>query len=318
MRARIKKWVSDLGLYSTFLKLRRTYYWGVELLVLVPAQLGTGLVDSWLSGAYLLYPRLHRVKSFLRNYTGEKLYTIPQCASSGQLSFYVPNADCYFRAKTLLTKEPETLEWIDQYGGSDMVFYDVGASTGVFSIYAARKFPGMLVYAFEPSMMNAGQLVRNIFLNQLEHRVDCIFNPLSDREEFAAFNQTSSQEGSAMSMFGVDFDRVGAPQELPKLSYRTFGMGLDRLTDVYRMPIPDLMKIDVDGIEHLVLKGARANLRHVKTVLIEVDEQFPAQQEGVAKLLHEAGLTWKAKLRSKEYSEQPSDQGTYNHIWVRE
>ena len=49
---------------------------------------------------------------------------------SSTLSLRIPNAVCRYRAETFEIKEPETLEWIDEYGG-DGAFYDVGANVGL-------------------------------------------------------------------------------------------------------------------------------------------------------------------------------------------
>ncbi|QTN30434.1 hypothetical protein HZ993_12125 [Rhodoferax sp. AJA081-3] len=47
--------------------------------------------------------------------------------------------------------EPELLNWIDAMPPRS-VMYDIGASNGIFSVYAAAK--GVDVYAFEPDPSN--------------------------------------------------------------------------------------------------------------------------------------------------------------------
>ena len=68
-----------------------------------------------------------------------------------KLKFYCPNGITYWRAKTLLKKEPETIEWIDSFKKDD-VFWDVGANVGTYSLYAGMK--GIKTLAFEPSAGN--------------------------------------------------------------------------------------------------------------------------------------------------------------------
>ena len=72
---------------------------------------------------------------------------------------YTPNGICDYRHNTFSTKEPEMLEWIDEYGGG--VFFDVGASIGIYSLYYTATQQGS-VYSFEPSPFNLRQLVKNI------------------------------------------------------------------------------------------------------------------------------------------------------------
>ena len=40
------------------------------------------------------------------------------------------------------------------------------------------------------------------------------------------------------------------------------------------IPVPDYIKMDVDGIEHLILKGGSRVLREVAGILIEVNEDY--------------------------------------------
>ena len=81
------------------------------------------------------------------------------------LTFYVPNRLSYYRVDTFHLKEPETLEWVDNFK-KESVFWDIGANIGLYSCYAAKK-NFTKVYAFEPSIFNLEWLGKNIFLNNL-------------------------------------------------------------------------------------------------------------------------------------------------------
>ena len=56
----------------------------------------------------------------------------------GKISFYCHGEVPLIRARTLLTKEPETILWIDDFNKDD-VFWDVGANIGPYSLYAAKR-----------------------------------------------------------------------------------------------------------------------------------------------------------------------------------
>ena len=58
----------------------------------------------------------------------------------GRLTLHCPGELTVFRATTFLSKEPETIEWIDTFRQDD-VFWDIGANVGLYSLYAALK-PG--------------------------------------------------------------------------------------------------------------------------------------------------------------------------------
>ena len=56
--------------------------------------------------------------------------------SHGIISFYCPGGRTVGRANTLLTKEKNTIAWIDSL--EEGVFWDIGANVGVFTLYAAQ------------------------------------------------------------------------------------------------------------------------------------------------------------------------------------
>ena len=52
------------------------------------------------------------------------------------IKFSLKNNSTYYRARTLLTKEPETINWIRKFNKGS-TFYDIGANVGVYSLFAA-------------------------------------------------------------------------------------------------------------------------------------------------------------------------------------
>ncbi|MCH4903857.1 hypothetical protein GSN00_05515 [Cylindrospermopsis raciborskii CHAB3438] len=76
------------------------------------------------------------------------------------------------------------------------------------------------------------------------------------------------------------------------------------------------IKMDVDGLEHFILKGGSQTLTQIKGILIEVNDDFYEQASTCSKLLTDAGLI----LREKRHSEMFADSAfanTYNQIWIR-
>ena len=64
------------------------------------------------------------------------------------------------------------------------------------------------------------------------------------------------------------------------------------------IPAPDYIKMDVDGIEHLILKGGSTVLKGLKGALVEIDEGFEMQLIDSTRCLQEAGLKLKEKRLS--------------------
>ena len=189
------------------------------------------------------------------------------------LTFLTPNRVCDFRVATFATKEPETLAWIDEFGGGG-AFYDVGANIGLYSVYYAKRHTGN-VYAFEPSVFNLSLLARNAAANEVGDRIIIVPTPLTASEEISQFRLTSTQMGAALSSFGLDVGFDGHPIQTI-FEYTTLGVSLDFLVRHALVAEPPvLLKIDVDGIEHLVLRGATEILDapSLKSVLIEVNNE---------------------------------------------
>ena len=83
-----------------------------------------------------------------------------------------------------------------------------------------------------------------------------------------------------------------------------------------KIPQPDYIKMDVDGIEHLILKGGRMVLEKVHGVLIEINEEFEKQLVVSARYLSEAGLIMKERRHAAMF-ENTQFKNTYNQIWQR-
>jgi len=82
-----------------------------------------------------------------------------------------------------------------------------------------------------------------------------------------------------MSAFGVEYGHDGEPI-ISDIVYSVLGFSLgDMLEKNVLTGIPSLIKIDVDGIEHLMLKGATKTLKskELKSLFIEVNDEFIEQ-----------------------------------------
>ena len=74
----------------------------------------------------------------------------------------------YFRVETLLTKEPEKIEWIDGFK-ENSIAWDIGPNVGTYSLYAKIK-KDIEVLSFKPAAPNLYVLNRNIEINRLEKK----------------------------------------------------------------------------------------------------------------------------------------------------
>lgn len=233
------------------------------------------------------------------------------------LSFYTPNSLTRYRADTFSTKEPETLDWIDRYAKKGDVFFDIGANVGLYSIYYA-KTKESITYSFEPSVFNLKLLAKNININHCQDKIRIVSNPLTSADSFADFNLQGTEEGGALSSFGVDYGHDGN-KLFTLVSYKTLGFSLDSLIAQKMITdIPTLIKVDVDGIEHLILRGARGVLSHpaCRSVLIEVNDEFAELASEVNTILQQAGFVMIEKRAAEVETLRATF--TYNQIWIKQ
>lgn len=230
-----------------------------------------------------------------------------------ELAFAVPNRLARFRIATFATKEPETLAWIDTIPARS-VMWDVGANIGLYSCYAA-KARSCRVIAFEPSVFNLELLARNVHLNRLTDRVTIVPLPLCEHVADSTLNMTTTQWGGALSSFGVEHGFDG--KALNKVfEFRTLGLSGDEFVTKLGVPYPDYIKMDVDGIEHLILRGAGEVLKRVRSVQVEINEAFETQAQESRRLLEASGLRFVSKSHSDLIAGSRTFNQTFNQVWA--
>lgn len=137
---------------------------------------------------------------------------------------------------------------LDRCAPEDVV-WDVGANTGAYALAIAAEYPDCTVVAVEPDPRSAARLRANVALNGFEDRVRVLQAGLGSESRAAPFYRSSFHELSSFNRFNAA--RWGA---------RVIGTDevrvepLDALVGEY--PPPDLLKVDVEGFGHEVLRGA--------------------------------------------------------------
>lgn len=181
------------------------------------------------------------------------------------------------RTRSLNTKEPITLAWIDSFDEGELL-YDIGANVGIYTIYAA-VMRNARVYAFEPEALNFAELNKNIFLNKLHGQVMAYCLALSDVDKVDVLHLSDFGLGISYHDFEENSwtgDKTFSPDWTVRKDERRLqgciGFKLDTLVGG-GLPVPAHIKIDVDGLEHRVFDGMRNVLRDpgIKTVLSEIN-----------------------------------------------
>lgn len=187
--------------------------------------------------------------------------------------------------------EPELLDWID---GLDCgsTYFDLGASIGHFSIYAAMK-RRTFVTCFEPEAQNFATLELNHFFNRrrLPHPLTAFNVALSNAKSIGSIVVGHYGAGEHQKSLS-EFTRNAAKSRQPSHRQTVLCYPLDVLRKEFGLPQPQYVKVDVDGSELAVLEGARKTLHHrdCRELFIELDENDKNTRE-LKNLI--ADLGWK-------------------------
>jgi len=233
---------------------------------------------------------------------------------AGSLLFATPTPLLQARAKSVMTKEPDTIRWIDGFEPGD-VFWDVGANVGVFCLYAVRQ-RGVRVLAFEPSADNYAVLCRNVEINAFEDRVAPYCIALSGGTELGVLNSPSREMGASLHQFGKRGEacRYWAGGNTTS-AQGVVGFSIDDFIGQFRPPFPTRLKIDVDGLEWPILQGARNTLcdRRLKSVMAELPLSDEDERNRAIGWLSDAGLD----LLSVGEAQESGGERAANHFFSR-
>lgn len=190
------------------------------------------------------------------------------------------------RARTIMTKEPDSMKWIDAMEPGS-VFWDIGANVGVLTLYAAMR-GDLEVWAFEPAAVNYYNLVANCELNHLDKRVRCLQLGFSDTVGIA--NLHVSQLMSAHSFTFKESKKKKFRQRTYPALQAVQVCTIDDFIARYSAPCPNYIKIDVLGLTYEIFKGAQRTLAQAALREIQVEAKEHGGGRRISELLAPLGF----------------------------
>jgi FkbM family methyltransferase len=173
--------------------------------------------------------------------------------------------------------DPNEFAFLDRYLQPGMTFFDAGANEGVYTIFAAQRVgSGGTVWAFEPSPREFDRLRSNLHLNGLDLPNLRLFPfALADRSGRAQLTIAEDEHAGQNTLGKFAYETVAAAEK--------HMVDLRRLDDLVAEQPPariDVVKLDVEGAELSLLRGAVSTLeRYRPIVLFEVSEASLAHQD---------------------------------------
>jgi len=141
--------------------------------------------------------------------------------------------------------EYETIKLFEKVVQNGSVVYDIGAHVGFYTLLASELVDeNGKVIAFEPVSRNLWHLKKHLEMNNCAN-VIVIEAAVSDKGGVSSFNEGSDSSTGHLSKDG---------------NLKVATVSIDELVTTGKIPPPNYMKIDVEGAEFLVLKGAKLTL----------------------------------------------------------
>jgi FkbM family methyltransferase len=148
--------------------------------------------------------------------------------------------------------EPCTRAKLHQLLDPKMIFYDVGAHEGLFTLDVGKRFPSVIVHAFEPL---PEVLLQNLELNQIDYvNVHAV-----------AVGNISGETSITANRRSSNYISKDGARKVPMIT-------LDTLVSERGVKPPDVLKLDVEGYELHALWGSETLLReHQPLVITEIN-----------------------------------------------
>ncbi len=238
----------------------------------------------------------------------------PVSVPTGQIRFHTPSPLLVSRATSMLSKETDTIRWIDGFEDR-AVFWDVGANVGVYSLYAAAR-KRISVLSFEPLAANFHVLTNNINLNQLSDLITSYCIAFSGNTRLGFLNMASPEMGAAISQFGRPSEMSQYWDGQTRASmHGMVGFTIDDFVSQFDPPFPNHMKIDVDGLEVPILAGARKTLSdpRLRSLVVELSLSRDRERSEARSFLEEAGF----HFISRGVTQGTETESAANHLFER-
>jgi FkbM family methyltransferase len=144
------------------------------------------------------------------------------------------------------------------------IVYDIGANTGYYSLLSTSAEAKATVHAFEPIPTYTKRIQENITLNKVDDRVSIHNIGLSDTNGTATLHLAGT---------GSTLEKDFQPDATESLSISIHT--LDSYIPANSLPLPQIMKIDVENHELSMLKGATEIIKAVSPILfIEIIDTY--------------------------------------------
>lgn len=146
--------------------------------------------------------------------------------------------------------------WKEHISEPIYTIFDIGANVGVYSCVFAKMFPNAKIYAWEPIPENFQHLTDNINLNQLNLTCDASPEAVWHKTVVLNLSIPSNKNKKNTGTYTV----YGDGEQISCLAVALKDLDL---------PVPDLIKMDIEGSESAAIRGLGDILPQVAYIIVE-------------------------------------------------
>ncbi len=240
--------------------------------------------------------KIDRLESFSHGaratYVGNNRVLVKAVVADCNLAYLVEADDKLLSPWFIITGtyETELTDFLVREIRQDSHCIDVGANFGYFACLMSRFAPAGRVIAIEADQHVFALVRDNIAINGFENRAKAIHAAASDSDDEVTFHRRKTRSGNT-SVIHHDPAYIEAMGELATERFTVRGICLDAVATDMQGRV-DFIKIDVEGLEPCVLRGARRMIADNRWITI-VMEWSPGQIQSagfdVATFLSEIG-----------------------------
>ncbi len=170
-------------------------------------------------------------------------FSIFQCCHLNAANGFFGNLHC------------DRLNLLKHHGFNPQIVYDIGAYKGEWSVNTHRVFPNSQFYLFEANPAHMPALNNTLF--------PYFISLLGDKEDLVTFYSNNST-GDSFFIENSSYYSESSTQN-KKLAMTT----LASIVVKNKLPLPDLIKMDVQGAERLIIDGSPEIIKNAEVIVLE-------------------------------------------------
>lgn len=184
-------------------------------------------------------------------------------------------SDLFSRLALYKSYESKLALYCQKYLNKDRDIIDVGANIGFFTVFFAKQLNNKTVLSIEPTKNALKRLRYNIKLNHVTENVDLFEGVVSNQNGAVDVKTISGKE---------EYSSIGKMKH-PSISKESYtienvqSITLDELVGKKKLD-PGFLKVDVEGMEHLVFQGAQEILKEKRPIILSELTNFLLKENG--------------------------------------